>query len=96
MNYQALTNDSLYEGIRGVLATEDALEYRQWKLDADSVALDPASSTLNDLRGHDAPKARKIQKTDIRFGIGIAFALAVPMLIGIGIHMATTVLLGVN
>lgn len=96
MNYQALTNDSLYEGVRGVLATEDVLEYREWRPDAHGFAADPASSALNDLLGHDAPKARKIQKADVRFGIGIAFALAVPMLIGIGIYMATTVLLGMN
>lgn len=96
MNYQALTNDSLYEGIRGVLAADDVLECREWKLDADGVAADPASSTLNDLSGHDAPKARKIQKADVRFGIGIALALAVPMLIGMGIYMATRFLLGAN
>jgi hypothetical protein len=51
---------------------------------------------LNDLLGHDAPKVRKIQKADIRFGIGVTLALAVPMLIGIGIYMATTVVLGAN
>ncbi|MGB9115350.1 hypothetical protein [Bradyrhizobium sp.] len=94
MDYQAFTNDSLYDGIRGVLAGDDALEY--WKLDADGVAAAPASSTLNDPLGHDAPKARKIQKADIRFGIGIAFALAMPMLIGIGIYMATMVLLSAS
>lgn len=101
MDYQTITNESLYVGIRGVLAADDALEYREWRLDADGVAAGPASSTLNDPLGHaplghDAPKARRIQKADIRFGIGIALALAMPMLIGIGIYMATTVLLSAS
>lgn len=96
MDSQAFTNDSLYEGIRGVLVADEVLEYREWRLDAHGFAADPASLALNDLLGHDAPKVRKIQKADIRFGIGVALALAVPMLIGIGIYMATTVVLGAN
>jgi hypothetical protein len=96
MDSEAFTNDSLYEGIRGVLVADDVLEHREWKLDAHGFAADPASSALTDLLGHDAPKARKIQRADIRFGIGIALALAVPMLIGIGIYKATTLLLGVS
>ena len=96
MDSQAFTNDSLYEGIGAVLVADEVLEHREWRLEAHGFAADPASSSLNDLLGHDAPKARKIQKADIRFRIEIALALAVPMLIGIGIYMATTVLLGMN
>jgi hypothetical protein len=83
MEYQVFTND----GIRGVLAANDALdEYREWKLDADGVTADPLE--------HDAPNALKIQnRADIHFAIGIACTLALPMLIGIGVYIATTVLI---
>lgn len=96
MEYQAFTNDSLCEGIRGVLAADDALEHREWMLDPDGIAGDPASLMLSDLLPHDEPKARKIQKADIRFGIGIAFAVAMPVLIGVGIYIAATVLISAS
>ena len=36
---------------------------------------------------------RKIQSADLRFTIGVAFALALPVLIGVGGYIATAVLL---
>jgi hypothetical protein len=85
MNYPAFADESLttmYEGVRGVLAADDAPEYDEWKLDADGVTADPGPTRQN--------------QTDIRFTIGIAIALALPMLIGMGIYVATTALLNAS
>jgi hypothetical protein len=82
MNYQTFADNSLttmYEGVRGVLARDDALQYDEWKLDSDGVTPDPGPTRQN--------------QTDIRFTVGIAIALALPMLIGMGIYIATTALL---
>jgi hypothetical protein len=85
MKNPAFADDSLttmYEGIRGVLAGDDALEHGEWKLDADGNTPDPGPTRQN--------------QADIVFAIGIAIALALPMLIGMGIYIATTVLLSAS
>jgi hypothetical protein len=75
--------------------------------DADVVIPEPAFAALNgpprpthldnaDTSSEDRPKVpdRKTQsQADLRFTIGIVVALALPALIGIGVYVATTVLL---
>jgi hypothetical protein len=75
--------------------------------DADGVVPKPGFSTLNgpprptcldnaDASAEDTPKASDLKtqsQADLRFTIGIAVALALPALIGIGVYVATTVLL---
>jgi hypothetical protein len=81
MKYPAFADNSLATicgGARGVLAEDGPLQYDEWRLDADRVAPDPGPTRLN--------------QTDIRFTVGIAIALALPTLIGMGIYIVATAL----
>jgi hypothetical protein len=80
---------------------------RETKLrEADGAIPGPALSALNvtyiddtDRSSEDRSKLvdRKIQRqADLRFTIGVALALALPVLIGMGIYIATSAILGAS